>query len=69
MSILIKNTIILTQNDKREQVSGNIYIDDNKIIQISKNPLSIEADYKIDGKNKLVLIKPGNTNLFFPSIL
>jgi 5-methylthioadenosine/S-adenosylhomocysteine deaminase len=69
MSILIKNTIILTQNDKREQVSGNIFIDDNRIIEISKNPISIEADFKIDGKNKFVLPGLINTHTHIPMTL
>ena len=55
MSILIKNCAILTQNKKREQLRGDIYIEDQDIIQVSKKPISTEADYKIDGNNKLVL--------------
>jgi 5-methylthioadenosine/S-adenosylhomocysteine deaminase len=60
MSILIKNSTILTQNDSRQQFLGDLYIEDHQIIQISKKPLSIEADYKIDGTRKLVL--PGLIN-------
>ena len=55
MSILIKDAVILTQNKKREQIHGDIYIEDENIIQLSKNPISTEADYKIDGSKKLVL--------------
>jgi 5-methylthioadenosine/S-adenosylhomocysteine deaminase len=69
MSILIKNAIILTQNKKREQLHGDIYIGDQEIIEVSKKPISIEADYKIDGRKKLVL--PGfiNTHTHIPMTL
>jgi 5-methylthioadenosine/S-adenosylhomocysteine deaminase len=61
MSILIKNAAILTQNDSREQLHGDIYIEDQEITQVSKKPISTEADYKFDGKRRLVL--PGLVNL------
>lgn len=69
MSILIKNSIILAQDERRQQFHGDIYIEDNKIIQISKNPISIEADYKIDGRNKLVLPGLVNTHTHIPMTL
>lgn len=69
MSILIKNTTILTQNQQRQQVKGNIYIEDDSITHISRSPLSIEADYVIDGNRKLVC--PGfiNTHTHIPMTL
>ena len=69
MSILIKNATILTQNKKREKVKGNIYIEDNNIVQISKKPISLDADYVLEGKKKLVL--PGfiNTHTHVPMTL
>jgi len=69
MSILIKNTTILTQNHQRQQLKGNIYIEDDRIIQISTSPFSIEADYVIDGNKKLVC--PGfiNTHTHIPMTL
>lgn len=69
MSILIKNAIILTQNKKREQLHGDIYIEDQEIIEVSKKSISTEADYKIDGRKKLVL--PGfiNTHTHIPMTL
>jgi len=69
MSILIKNSTILTQNQRRQQIFGNIYIEDEEIIQISKNPISVEADYKIDGKNKLALPGLINTHTHIPMTL
>lgn len=69
MSILIKKAIILTQNKKREQLHGDIYIEDQDIIQVSKKPISTEADYKIDGNKKLVLPGLINTHTHIPMTL
>ena len=69
MSILIKKAVILTQNKKREKLNGDIYIDDKKIVQVSEKPISTEADYKIDGKNKLVLPGLINTHTHIPMTL
>ena len=69
MSILIKNSIILTQNERREQFHGNIYIEDKKIIQISKKPISVEADHKLEGRNKLVLPGLINSHTHIPMTL
>jgi 5-methylthioadenosine/S-adenosylhomocysteine deaminase len=69
MSILIKKAVILTQNKKREQLHGDIYIEDREIVQISEKSISTEADYKIDGKNKLVLPGLINTHTHIPMTL
>lgn len=69
MSILIKNSAILTQNSKRQQVHGDIYIEDQEISEISTKPISVEADYKIDGKKKLVLPGLINTHTHLPMTL
>jgi len=69
MSILIKKAVILTQNKKREQLYGDIYIDGQEIVQISEKPISTEADYKIDGKNKLILPGLINTHTHIPMTL
>jgi len=69
MSILIKNTTILTQNDSRRQIPGDVYIDDHVIVECSNKPLSLEADYKIDGTNKLVLPGLINTHTHIPMTL
>jgi len=69
MSILIKNSTILTQNDSRQQLQGDLYIEDHLIVELSKKPLSIEADYKIDGTKKLVLPGLINTHTHIPMTL
>jgi 5-methylthioadenosine/S-adenosylhomocysteine deaminase len=69
MSILIKNSTILTQNDSRQQIQGDLYIEDHRIVELSKKPLSIEADYKIDGAKKLILPGLINTHTHIPMTL
>lgn len=69
MSILIRNSNIITQNEKRQQLQADIYIEDNKIIEISKKPITIEADFKIDGRKKLVLPGLINTHTHLPMTL
>jgi 5-methylthioadenosine/S-adenosylhomocysteine deaminase len=69
MSILIRHSTILTQNDSRQQLLGDVYIEDHRIVEISKKPLSIEADYKIDGTKKLVLPGLINTHTHIPMTL
>ena len=69
MSILIKNAEILTQNIKREIFQGNIYIEDDKIVEISEKSINTEADFKLDCNNKIIL--PGfiNTHTHVPMTL
>jgi 5-methylthioadenosine/S-adenosylhomocysteine deaminase len=69
MSILIQRARILTQNAKRKQIFGDIYIEDGKIIEISSKPISTEADYKINGSKKLVLPGLINTHTHIPMTL
>jgi 5-methylthioadenosine/S-adenosylhomocysteine deaminase len=69
MSILIRHSTILTQNDSRQQLQGDVYIEDHRIVEISKKPLTIEADYKIDGTKKLVLPGLINTHTHIPMTL
>ncbi len=58
MSILIKNAWIVTQNEKREILQGNIYIEENKIAEIGNT--NVEAEYVLDAKRKIVM--PGLIN-------
>ncbi len=69
MSILIKNAKILTQNIRKEIIKGNILIENDKIVEISKNSINTEADYKIDCTNKLVLPGLINTHNHVPMTL
>jgi 5-methylthioadenosine/S-adenosylhomocysteine deaminase len=69
MSILIKNVMILTQDDSRKQLHGDIFIDDHRIAEISKKPLTLEADYKIDGTHRLVMPGLMNTHTHIPMTL
>jgi 5-methylthioadenosine/S-adenosylhomocysteine deaminase len=69
MSILIKNSLILTQNNSRRRIQGDVYIDDHVIVECSEKPLSLEAEYKIDGTNRLVLPGLINTHTHIPMTL
>ena len=69
MSILIQRANILTQNAERKQLVGDIFIEDGKIIELSSKPISVEADYKINGRKKLVLPGLINTHTHIPMTL
>lgn len=69
MSILIKHAQIITQDSKRKQLHGDLYIEDTEIIQISKAPITTEADFKINGRKKLVLPGLINTHTHVPMTL
>ena len=69
MSILIKNAKIITQNKKREIINANILIEGKKIVDISKKPICIETDFKLDCKNKIVLPGLINTHTHLPMTL
>ena len=69
MSILIKNSMILTQDDSRKKIQGDLYIDDHVIVEVSEKPLMLEADYKINGAHKLVLPGLINTHTHIPMTL
>ncbi len=58
MSILIKNGWIVTQDRERRIINGDVYIEENLIVDIGK--IKVEAEYVIDATNRIVL--PGLIN-------
>ncbi len=58
MSILLRDGIIATQNQSREMVEGDLYIEDGRIIEIGR--FNSEADHVIDCSSKVVI--PGMIN-------
>ncbi len=68
MMILIKNASIIPQNEKRQTVKNDIYIEDDKISQLAPS-IKVEAEYVIDGEKKLVLPGLINTHTHLPMTL
>lgn len=60
MSILIKNGIIVTQDEQRRILKADVLIEGNRIIDIGKHRIG-DAEQIIDAKGKIVL--PGLINL------
>lgn len=58
MSVLLKNGLIVTQNGSRDIVRGNVYIEDDRIVEIGD--VSVEAEYEIDCSSSIVM--PGLIN-------
>ena len=57
MSILIKDSVIITQNEKREVFHGDVYIEDGRIVEVGK--ARVEADFVIERK----IVMPGLINM------
>ncbi len=58
-SLAIRNTTIITQDDERRVVEGDLYVEDHQIVSVGgKAP---EADRELDGTGQVVL--PGLINL------
>ncbi len=64
MSILIKDAWVVTQNDKREILHGNVYIEDNRIVELGA--VNTEADRIINGKNRILIPGLINTHTHIP---
>ncbi len=60
MSIIIKNATIITQNDQREIIKGDIRIDGNSISEIGEKIESNNPEYLIDATGKIAI--PGLIN-------
>ena len=59
MIILVKNATIITQNEGREILKGDILVKDGRIEDVSKN-INEKAEIVIDGTNKIAI--PGLIN-------
>ncbi|MFQ6061295.1 MAG: amidohydrolase family protein [Thermoplasmata archaeon] len=58
MSVLLRNGMIVTQNEKREILEGSIYVEDANIVEVGRT--RTEADHVIDCSGKVVV--PGLIN-------
>ena len=57
MSILIKHSTILTQNDSRQQLQGDLYIEDHQIVELSKNRFLLRLIIKsMEQRNSFYLV-------------
>ncbi len=65
MSILIKNSKIITQNEKRKILEGDLYIEDDLIVELGK--VNVEAEFVL--KNKIVMPGLINTHTHLPMTL
>jgi 5-methylthioadenosine/S-adenosylhomocysteine deaminase len=61
MSILISQARIVTQDKQRRIFEGSVLVEGNRIAEVSKKHIGEEREWKIDGKDKLLL--PGLINL------
>lgn len=58
-SVAIRNTTLITQDDDRRVIEGDLYIEDDRIVSVGEK--APEADRVIDGTGQVVL--PGLINL------
>ena len=69
MSVVIHNTTILSQDEKRRQISGDIFIDDGRFVEISENRINTEGDFKIDGNHHIAIPGLINSHTHIPMTL
>lgn len=67
MSILIKNALVLTQDEQRRITHKDLFIEDNRIAEVSDR-IAVEASYVITG-HKLVMPGLINTHTHLPMTL
>jgi len=65
MSILIKDSIIVTQDKERRIIYGDVYIEDDKIVEIGK--INVEANFVL--RNKIVIPGLINMHTHLPMVL
>ncbi len=58
-SLAIRNTTVVTQDEARRVIEGDVYVEDERIVSVG--PKAPEADHVIDGTGQVVL--PGLINL------
>ena len=58
-SVAIRNATLVTQDDQRRIVQGDLYVEDHRIVQVGGT--APEADHTLDGTGQVVL--PGLVNL------
>ena len=60
-SLLVRNGTLLTQDDKRKVVHGDVYVEDGRITHVGTVPGRKEADRTLDATGQVVM--PGLINL------
>jgi 5-methylthioadenosine/S-adenosylhomocysteine deaminase len=60
-SLRIRNATILTQDDRRKAVQGDLYVEDGHIVAVGTKEAKREADRELDGTGQVIL--PGLINL------
>jgi len=68
VSILIKDAAIISQNQKRKILQGDIYIEEDTIQEIAPH-ITVEAEYHLSGTHKMVLPGLINTHTHVPMTL
>jgi 5-methylthioadenosine/S-adenosylhomocysteine deaminase len=60
-SLRIRDATILTQDDARHAVEGDLYVEDGRVTHVGRIPGNRDADRILDGRGQVVL--PGLVNL------
>ena len=68
MSILIKDVTIISQNQQRKVLQGDIYIEEDTIKEIAPR-INVEAEYHLSGTHKMALPGLINTHTHVPMTL
>jgi len=60
-SLRIRDTTVITQDDRRRVIQGDVYVEDGRIVAVAEPAARVEADRTIDGEGQVLL--PGLINL------